>query len=270
MVHQATARVGTVHRHAIRPIIVGTVSVLVGIAIWEISARLFFQPFELPPLSQIVAQGVSILSSGDKVLGATLPMHIVASLYRIVVGLLVGSLIGVTIALAMGSVALVHRLLDPIVNFFRFIPPIAWISPFLIWFGIGELSKIALIIYTVSFTVLLNTLAGIFAVHHNKLRVAQCMGASRWQIFRWVTIPASVRFMLDGMRIAIGNAFVTIVGAEMIAAETGLGYLILVSRNFGGTDIIFLAMVILGALGFCADRLFVHLAGKYTRCFYLG
>jgi NitT/TauT family transport system permease protein len=256
--------------YALHPIIVGTVAVLIGIAIWEFSARLFFQPFELPPLSKIVAQGVSLLSSGDKILGATLPMHIVASMYRIVVGLLVGSLLGVTIALAMGSVAVVHRFLDPIVNFFRFIPPIAWISPFLIWFGIGELSKIALIIYTVSFMVLLNTLAGIFAVHHNKQRVAQCMGASRWQIFRWVVFPASVRFMLDGMRIAISNAFVTIVGAEMIAAEMGLGYLILVSRNFGGTDIIFLAMVIFGVLGFGTDRLFVYLTGKYARRFYFG
>ena len=108
---------------------------------------------------------------------------------RNLVGFALGSVLGVSLALAMGALPIVHRLLDPIVNFIRFIPPIAWISPFLIWFGIGELSKIALITYTVTFMVLLNTLAGIYAIPRNRLRAARCLGASRWQIFCWVTIP---------------------------------------------------------------------------------
>jgi NitT/TauT family transport system permease protein len=170
----------------------------------------------------------------------------------------------------MGFVTCIHRFLDPVVNFFRFIPPIAWISPFLIWFGIGELSKIALITYTVLFMVMLNTLSGVFSVHESKVKAAQCFGASRFEIYWWVVVPGTVRFMLDGMRIAIGNAFTTIVAAEMIAAQVGLGHLILVSRNFGATDIIFLAMIVLGLLGMGADQIFVYLTRKHARRFYLG
>jgi len=221
-------------------------------------------------VSTVLAHGIALLLHAEDILGAPLIVHAAASLYRIVVGFLVGSLLGVAIALAMGAVTIIHRFLDPIVNFFRFIPPIAWISPFLIWFGIGELSKIALITYTVMFMVLLNTLAGIFAVHKSKLMAGHCLGANRLQIYCWIGIPATVRYMLDGMRIAISNAFTTIVAAEMIAAQVGLGHLILVSRNFGATDIIFLAMIVLGVLGFLVDQLFVYLVHRCAGRFYLG
>jgi NitT/TauT family transport system permease protein len=249
--------------------LVGLAAVLAGIVAWEIAARLFFEPLTLPPITAIVAQAASSLLGGEDLLGGTLLVHVAASMFRIAAGFALGSLLGVTIALAMGTIPIVHRFLDPIVNFIRFIPPIAWISPLLIWFGIGELSKVALITYTVMFMVLLNTLAGMLAIPRNRIRAARCMGANPWQIFCWVTVPATVRFILDGMRIAISNAFTTIVAAEMIAAQVGLGYLILVSRNFGGTDFIFLGMVVLGVLGFGTDRLFTFLTGRYARRFYL-
>jgi len=175
----------------------------------------------------------------------------------------------VLLGLAMGAFAPVRRFLDPIVNFLRFIPPIAWLSPFLIWFGIGETTKVLLITYTVTFMVMLNTLAGIIAIPKNRIRVAQCLGASRVQIFAFVVVPACVAYILTGMRIAMGNAFVTIVTAEMIAAQAGLGYLILVSKNFGGTDLIFLGMITLGILGLLTDRLFVMAIGRYARRYHL-
>jgi NitT/TauT family transport system permease protein len=249
--------------------LIGLAAVLTGIVVWELAARLFFRPLTLPPITTIAAQAASSLFGGEEFLGGTLLMHSAASVYRIAVGFALGSVLGVTIALAMGMIPIVHRFLDPIVNFIRFIPDIAWISPFLIWFGIGELSKVALITYTVMFMVLLNTLAGMFAIPRNRFRAARCMGANQWQIFCWVVVPATVRFILDGMRIATSNAFTTIVAAEMIAAQVGLGYLILVSRNFGGTDLIFLGMLVLGVLGFCADRLFTFVTGRYARRFYL-
>jgi len=117
--------------------------------------------------------------------------------------------------------------------------------------------------------VMLNTLAGIIAIPKNRIRVAQCLGASRVQIFAFVVVPACVAYILTGMRIAMGNAFVTIVTAEMIAAQAGLGYLILVSKNFGGTDLIFLGMITLGILGLLTDRLFVMAIGRYARRYHL-
>jgi NitT/TauT family transport system permease protein len=245
-------------------------AVLIGAALWEIMARLFLVPLQLPPVTKIFGHGIALLLEAEDILGAPLVVHAAVSIARISVGFLVGSLLGIMIALAMGAVTYIHRFLDPIVNFLRFIPPIAWISPFLIWFGIGELSKIALITYTVMFMVMLNTLAGIFSVHESKVMAAQCIGANRLEIYRWVVIPATVRYMLDGMRIAISNAFTTIVAAEMIAAQVGLGHLILVSRNFGATDIIFLAMIVLGLLGLGVDQFFVYLSRRYAGRFYHG
>jgi NitT/TauT family transport system permease protein len=116
---------------------------------------------------------------------------------------------------------------------------------------------------------MLNTIAGIIAIPKNRIRVAQCLGASRLQIFFLVMTPASVAYILTGMRIAMTNAFVTIVTAEMIAAQAGLGYLILVSKNFGGTDLIFLGMITLGILGFLTDRLFVYAIRRYAHRYHL-
>jgi NitT/TauT family transport system permease protein len=248
---------------ATRAFIIGCVSLVIGMVVWEYVARRYFTPVRLPPLSQIWDRAV------ESTLDGQLPRHIGASMFRILAGFVVGSAVGILLGLGMGAFASVRRFLDPIVNFLRFIPPIAWLSPFLIWFGIGEATKVLLITYTVTFMVMLNTLAGIIAIPRNRIRVAQCLGASRWQIFVYVMTPAAVAYILTGMRIAMGNAFVTIVTAEMIAAQAGLGYLILVSKNFGGTDLIFLGMITLGILGLVTDRLFVLAIDRYARRYHL-
>jgi NitT/TauT family transport system permease protein len=241
---------------------VGCASLVVGMIAWEIAARTFFTPVRLPPLSQVWDRGLETALDGK------LAAHVGASMFRIMAGFVIGSAVGILLGLAMGAVTSLRRFLEPIVNFLRFIPPIAWISPFLIWFGIGELSKVLLITYTVTFMVMLNTYAGVLAIPRNRIRVAQCFGGTRWQIFRLVMAPATVAYILTGMRIAMGNAFTTIVTAEMIAAQVGLGYLILVSKNFGGTDLIFLGMIMLGILGLVTDRIFVFLIDRYARRFH--
>lgn len=244
-----------------RPFVIGALSLAVGMVVWELSARLVFTPVQLPPLSEVGVQAIRTLRDGS------LERHVGASLYRIFAGFLVGSVLGVLLGLSMGSIGWVRRFFDPVVNFLRFIPPIAWISPFLIWFGIGETSKVLLITYTVTFMVLLNTLAGIQSIPANRLRAARCLGAGPWQLFRWVVVPSVVAYILTGMRIGMGNAFTTVVTAEMIAAQAGLGYLILVSRNYGGTDLIMLGMIMLGALGFLSDRIFVAAVRRFASQF---
>ena len=246
-----------------RHLLISVVSVIAGMLAWELAARWYFTPVRLPPLSQIGERAIETLRDGQ------LARNVAASLYRIGAGFVLGSGAGVLLGLAMGAFAPVRRFLDPIVNFLRFIPPIAWISPFLIWFGIGELSKVLLITYTVTFMVMLNTVAGVLAIPRNRLRAAQCLGATRWQMFAHVIAPATVAHILTGMRIAMSNAFTTIVTAEMIAAQAGLGYLILVSKNYGGTDLIFLGMVTLGVLGLITDRLFVAIIRRYAQRYHL-
>jgi NitT/TauT family transport system permease protein len=125
----------------------------------------------------------------------------------------------------------------------------------MIWFGIGEASKYFLIIYGTVFIVTMNTIAGIVSIPPAKIRAARSLGANQWQLFVFVTLPASVPFILTGMRMAMGTAFTTIVAAEMVAAQSGLGFLIFSSRLFMQTDAIFVGIVALGMLGFLADRM---------------
>ena len=143
--------------------------------------------------------------------------NIDASLARIAVGFLLGSVIGIPIGLVIGSFKIARKLIEPWTEFLRFIPSVAMITIAVIWFGIGEGSKIFLIIYTTIFIVILNTAAGVASIAPNKLRAAQALGANRWQLFSLVALPATVPYILTGMRLAMSNSFTTIVAAELIS-----------------------------------------------------
>jgi NitT/TauT family transport system permease protein len=182
--------------------------------------------------------------------------QIVASMKRILQGFLLGSALGIPLGLAIGSFRPVRMLLEPWTEFFRFIPAVAMITVAVIWFGIGEESKIFLIAYTTIFVVIISTAAGVGAVGKDKIRAAQCLGASRLQVFALVALPATVPYILTGMRLAMANAFVTIVAAELVASNDGLGKLLWDARLFMQIEDIFVALISLGLLGFATDRTF--------------
>ena len=161
-------------------------------------------------------------------------------------GFFFGTLIGIPLGLAIGSFGIVRRLLEPYTEFLRFIPATALITVAVIWFGIGEGSKIFLIIYTTVFIVIINTAAGVSAVAPNKIRAARSLGASRAQVFFFVALPATVPYILTGMRLAMANSFVTIIAAELVAANAGLGKMIWDARMYMLVDQIFVALLVLG------------------------
>ncbi len=231
-------------------LLIGAASVAVTLAIWEIAARAFFVPAVLPAPSVIAREMLAHARAGR------LSLDVVMSLRRILVGFVAGSLVGAFLGLSMGSFAAVRRLLEPLVQFFRFIPPIAWLTPVLIWFGIGENGKYVLILYTTTFMVTLNTFAGVLSVPANHVRAARCFGASRLQLFVHVTVPAALAYILTGMRIGMGNSFQTLIVAEMLAANEGLGYLIHSSRIQLSTELVFVGVLALGTLGLVADATF--------------
>jgi NitT/TauT family transport system permease protein len=175
-----------------------------------------------------------------------------------------GTLVGVPVGLAMGMFRPVRVFLEPYVQFFRFVPPVAWIIPAILWFGIGETSKIFLIFYTTVFFVLLNTLAGVTAVARNQIRSAQCFGANVGQLFLWVSLPATLPYVLTGMRLAMGNSFAAVVGAEFIAAQAGLGFLIVDSGTWMASDRMFAGMLTLGLLGIVADQVFRAASARWA------
>jgi NitT/TauT family transport system permease protein len=230
--------------------------------LWHLASVLVVKSVLFPPPLQVIAKGYELAAEG--ILGE----QIAVSMQRILIGFLAGSAIGIPIGLAIGSFGPVRRLLEPYTEFFRFIPATAMITIAVIWFGIGEASKIFLIIYTTVFVVIVNTAAGVGAVAPNKIRAAQSLGASRRQIFLFVAFPATVPYILTGMRSAMGNSFITIVAAELIAANAGLGKMIWDARLYMLIDQIFVALMLLGLLGFTTDRLFrwgiYAFAGRYS------
>jgi NitT/TauT family transport system permease protein len=218
---------------------------------WQVFSVQFDSPVLFPGPLKTAQRAIDLIQEGR------LQGDILASLRRIAAGFFIGSFIGAAIGLAMGSFRVVADLFQPLVNFFRFVAPTAWIATFMVWFGLGETSKIALIIYATVFVVLLSAMIGVGAVDRNKIRAAQCLGASERQILLWVKLPAALPYILTGMRMAMMNSFMTVVSAEMIAAESGLGYLIYNSRQWMETDSIFVGMLALGVVGLLCDRLFV-------------
>jgi len=240
-----------------------SVAAAVIVLAWQIFSVSFDSPVLFPGPLKTAARAVELIREGR------LQADILASLQRIVVGFAIGSLIGAIVGLAMGSFRIVADLLQPLVNFFRFVAPTAWIATFMVWFGLGETSKIALIIYATVFVVLLSAMIGVSAVDGNKIRAAQCLGASERQILIWVKLPAALPYILTGMRMAMMNSFMTVVSAEMIAAESGLGYLIYNSRQWMETDSIFVGMLALGVVGLLSDRLFVLVSRTLLRRFSL-
>lgn len=227
---------------------VAVLSVIGGLLLWHLAA-LNSSPLFLPSPLAVWDSAVELWSDG------TLLQSIVSSAGRIAAGWMVGVLVGVPLGIFMGRFAIVRLAVDPYIEFFRFIPPIAFVTLAVIWLGPGEITKIALIFYTTVFIVTLNTIAGVAAVNPLRLQAARSMGASRRQELTTVIVPSTVPFIVTGSRIAMGNSFLTVVSAEMVSAQDGLGAMIWTARNFARTDWVFVGIIALGCLGFLFDRL---------------
>ena len=239
-------------------ILTGIASVVAGIVIWELVSQRT-NPVFLP------SPWLTLSSVGELWDDGTLTESILASSGRILTGWGLGIVIGIPIGILMGHFQIVRRLLDPYIEFFRFIPPIAFVTLAVIWLGPGEASKVALILYTTIFIVMLNTIAGVLSVSELRLRAAASLGAGRLAMLMTVIVPSTVPYMVTGSRIAMGNSFLTIVSAEIVAAQQGLGSLIWTSRNYGRTEWVFVGIIILGALGFLFDRVVRVVAGRLLR-----
>ena len=200
----------------------------------------------------------------------SLAVNVRASLLRILVGFAAGVFVGVPLGLAMGLFTPVMIVFEPYVQFFRFVPPIAWLVPAILWFGIGNTSKIFLIFYATVFLVLVNTMAGVRTIARNQLRAANTFELSKWQLFAWVTLPATMPHVLTGMRIAMANSFAAVVGAELVAANAGIGYLIAQSAEWMEADRMFAGMLTLGLLGLLADLAFRWAVHRFARRYYMA
>jgi taurine transport system permease protein len=186
---------------------------------------------------------------------APLATHFGWSMFRVFTAFFLACLTAIPVGIAMGVSRIARGIFDPPIEFYRPLPPLAYLPLIIIWFGIDELSKV-LLIYLACFAPLaMSSRAGVRSVSQEQIHAAYSMGASKWQVIRHVVIPAAMPEILTAMRISIGFGWTTLVAAEMVAATHGLGQMVLNASNFLRTDIVIMGIVVIGTIAYLFDLL---------------
>jgi NitT/TauT family transport system permease protein len=227
------------------PLAVGGAFLLV----WDLTVRL--SGSTLFPKPYDVALGiVELMQQG------LLFKYIVASLFRVTWGFVLAVLVGVPFGLVLGWFQRAYEAFNPLIQAFRPISPIAWIPVAILWFGVSDAAPVFLIFLASLFPITVSTMAAVKGVQSVHLRAAHNFGLTRMQLFRSVILPASLPQIITGLRIALGVAWLVVVAAEMIAVNSGLGYLIIDARNAGKRyDLVVAGMVLIGFIGWLLDLL---------------
>jgi NitT/TauT family transport system permease protein len=219
------------------------------LAVWWAAVRVSGSVI-FPTPWQVVTGTAELAADG------TLWMHIGASLARVGTGFLLAVAFAVPLGLWMGRVHGAFATLNPLFQILRPISPIAWIPIAILWFGVGNASPIYLIFISSVFPMIVQTTVGVHTIEKRYLRAAENFGVTRARLFRQVVLPAVLPQIVVGMRIGLGVAWLVVVAAEMIALHSGLGYMIIDSRNAGNRyDLVIAGMIIIGLIGLALDGL---------------
>ena len=211
------------------------------------------EPIWLPAPEGVWKRFIQIFSEGYK--NYDLAEHLGFSLFRVIIGFLMGAMVGIPLGYAMGLNNWFRGWFDPIVEFMRPVPPLALIPLIIIWMGIGEDAKIILLFLAALWIMAIAARAGVSGVTISKVHAAYSLGAKKWQIMRFVIIPNSLPEIFTGARVAMGVCWGTVVAAELVAAEKGVGMMIMTASKFQQTDIVILGIVLIGIVGFGIDLL---------------
>lgn len=228
---------------------VSAASVVVVLAGWYLVTEVLelVTPLILPSPVAVLEGFIGLLT--DPFEGATLPGHVWSSLQTVLGGWLLALLVGLPLGAAMGWSRRVDAVVGPVFQLLRPVPPIAWIPLALVWFGIGQTARLFVVFIAAAIPCVVNAREGVAQVDPLLARASRTLGASSAATLRQVVVPAGAPLMLTGARISLGNAWMTLVGAELVAANAGLGYLILGARRSLQSDLVFVAMGVIGLLG---------------------
>ncbi|WP_338670680.1 taurine ABC transporter permease TauC [Pantoea dispersa] len=219
---------------------------------WGVTALGLIAPLFLPPPQQVLHK-LLVIAGPQGFMDATLWQHLGASLTRMLVALFFAALIGIPVGIAMGLSPAVRGLLDPLIELYRPVPPLAYLPLMVIWFGIGETSKILLIYLAIFAPVTLSTLAGVKNTQQVRIRAAQALGATRGQLLRFVILPGALPEILTGLRIGLGVGWSTLVAAELIAATRGLGFMVQSAGEFLATDVVLAGIAVIALIAFSLE-----------------
>lgn len=220
---------------------------------WLVTTMGWVKPLFLPSPQAVWAKFLDIWANGFT--NTPFLDHVGISAARVFGAFTLACLIGIPLGLAMGMSPVIRGLFDPPIEFYRPIPPLAYLPLMIIWFGIHETSKVALIFLSVFAPIALGARSGVKSAAIEQIHAAYSFGASRWQVMRHVILPSALPEILTAMRIGIGFGWTTLVAAEMVAATKGLGYMVLSASQFLQTSTVIMGIIVIAAIAYAFDLL---------------
>jgi taurine transport system permease protein len=238
--------------------LISAVTVVAILVLWWVASHYrWLPPLFLPTPETVLARFVEGI---NKDIGtATIGGHLMWSLFRVFSSFVLACLTAIPIGIAMGVSRHMRGVFDPPIEFYRPLPPLAYLPLVVIWFGIDEAAKIILIYLACFAPLALSARAGVRSVALEQVHAAYSMGASRRQVIWFVVVPAALPEILTGMRISIGFGWTTLVAAEMVAANKGLGQMVLNASNFLRTDIVIMGIFVIGVVAYAFDLVMRHI-----------
>jgi len=235
---------------------VSVATVLLLVLLWFLATYPFaggplIKPFFLPSPISVFQRFLTISTDGFR--NFTLLEHLWASVYRILMGFGLGCLVGIPVGFAMGLSNVARSVFDPLIELYRPVPPLAFIPLMILWLGIEDSSKITLLFLAAFAIMVIAARAGVANVKLSKVHAAYSLGASRVQVLFHVILPNALPDIFTGMRVAMGVCWGTVVAAEIVAGESGVGFMIMTASKFLQTDTVFLGIIVIGAIGYLID-----------------
>lgn len=220
---------------------------------WFVTFMGWVKPLFLPSPVAVLNKFIQVWNEGFT--NTPFLEHVGVSAARVFGAFLLACLIGIPLGIAMGMNPIARGIFDPPIEFYRPIPPLAYLPLMIIWFGIGETSKVLLIFLSVLAPVTLGARSGVKSAAIEQIHAAYSFGASRWQVMRHVIMPSALPEILTAMRIGIGFGWTTLVAAEMVAATEGLGYMVLSASQFLQTSTVIMGIIVIAIIAYSFDML---------------
>ncbi len=198
-------------------------------------------------------------------LDISLGQHVTASLLRVLVALAIALVTAIPLGILMGLTPVIRAIFTPILDFYRPIPPLAYLPLIVIWLGIGEVSKILLIFLAIFAPLTISTAEAVRRIEPHRVQAVRCLGASSWQVMKWVVLPSIFPELLTGIRIALGVGWSTLVAAELIAANRGLGFMVQSAAQFLSTDVVVAGILLIAAVALVIELLLRQLQKRFAR-----
>ncbi len=241
-------------KERISEFIISVLSVLAILLAWTVIAGLkIFPEYFIPTPASVFQAFKDIALNGYR--GGTLLDHLGDSLFRVISGFLLACIVAIPLGMFMGYSRKVKAVFDPLVEFYRPLPPLAYYTILVIWLGIGNASKITLLFMAAFPPLSINAMAAVASVPMERVHVARSLGAGKWKTLVHVIFPSCLPGIFTGMRVSIGFTYTTLVSSEIVAARSGIGWMVLDAGKFLRGDVMFMGIIVMGITGIILDRI---------------